>query len=37
MSSLAIAAAMTLLSNSEAVIIDLRRNGGGEPETVPAE
>lgn len=29
-----IAAAMTLLANSDAVIIDLRRNGGGEPETV---
>jgi hypothetical protein len=30
----AIAAAMTLLSNTEAIIIDLRRNGGGEPEAV---
>lgn len=33
-SAQAIAAAMTLLSNTDAVIIDLRRNGGGEPETV---
>lgn len=30
----AVAAAMTLLSNTDAIIIDLRRNGGGEPETV---
>lgn len=30
----AIAAAMTLLSHSEALIIDLRRNGGGDPATV---
>lgn len=29
-----VAAAMTLLANSDALIIDLRRNGGGEPETV---
>ena len=28
------AAAMTFLSNSEAVIVDLRRNGGGHPGTV---
>jgi retinol-binding protein 3 len=33
-SSQSIAAAMTLLSNSDAIIIDLRRNGGGEPDTV---
>lgn len=33
-SAQAIAAAMTLLSNTEALIIDLRRNGGGDPETV---
>ncbi|GAA0719375.1 S41 family peptidase [Dokdonella soli] len=30
----AIAAAMTLLSNTQSLIIDLRRNGGGEPPTV---
>lgn len=30
----AFAAAMSLLSGSEALIIDLRRNGGGEPESV---
>lgn len=30
----AIAAAMTLLANTDALIIDLRRNGGGDPETV---
>lgn len=30
----AFASAMSLLSGSEAVIIDLRRNGGGEPESV---
>lgn len=30
----AIAAAMTLLSNTSALIIDLRKNGGGEPATV---
>jgi C-terminal processing protease CtpA/Prc len=29
-----IAAAMTLLANTDALIIDLRRNGGGDPETV---
>ncbi len=29
-----IAAAMTLLANSEALIVDLRRNGGGDPATV---
>ena len=28
------AAAMTFLANSEAVIVDLRQNGGGSPETV---
>ena len=28
------AAAMTFLANSEAVIVDLRKNGGGHPETV---
>lgn len=33
-SAASIGAAMTLLANSNAVIIDLRRNGGGEPETV---
>jgi C-terminal processing protease CtpA/Prc len=30
----AISAAMTLLSGTDALILDLRRNGGGEPETV---
>lgn len=30
----ALAAAMTLLAHADALIIDLRRNGGGEPETV---
>ncbi|WP_082938346.1 S41 family peptidase [Mitsuaria sp. 7] len=30
----ALTAAMTLLAQSDALIIDLRRNGGGEPETV---
>jgi hypothetical protein len=30
----AIAAAMTLLANTDALIIDLRRNGGGDPSTV---
>lgn len=29
-----IAAAMTMLARTDALIIDLRRNGGGEPETV---
>lgn len=29
-----IAAAMTLLANTDALVIDLRRNGGGDPETV---
>ena len=30
----AIAAAMTLMANTEALIVDLRRNGGGDPATV---
>ena len=30
----AISAAMTVLSGTDALILDLRRNGGGEPETV---
>lgn len=30
----AIAAAMTLMAHSEALIVDLRRNGGGDPATV---
>lgn len=30
----AIAAAMTLLANTDALIVDLRRNGGGDPATV---
>ena len=30
----AVSAAMTLLSGTDALILDLRRNGGGEPETV---
>jgi C-terminal processing protease CtpA/Prc len=30
----AIAAAMTLLANSDALIVDLRKNGGGDPATV---
>jgi retinol-binding protein 3 len=30
----AIAAAMTLVANSDALIVDLRRNGGGDPATV---
>lgn len=30
----AISAAMTLLSGTDALILDLRRNGGGQPETV---
>ncbi|WP_444997562.1 S41 family peptidase [Aliikangiella sp. IMCC44359] len=34
LSSDVIAAAMTVLSNTDALIIDLRDNGGGDPETV---